>query len=143
MARISQILAERELYFVEKDQTVWEVVSKMAALHVGAILVLDQGELSGIFSERDLLTRVVLEGRDPRSVRIADVMTPDPKTIEDTATAEEAIEIMHQHQCRHLPVVRDGRVTKLVSMRDLMYFDLERKTEEIQHMRDYIHGAAH
>lgn len=142
MARLSQILSERELYFVEKDQTVWEVARKMADLHVGAILVLDNGELCGIFSERDLLARVVVEGWDPHTVRVADVMTPNPKAIEESATADEAMEIMHQHNCRHLPVLCNGKVVKMVSMRDLMYFDLDRKAEEIRHMRDYIHGAA-
>ena len=142
MARISQILSDRELYSVEKDETVLEVTSKMAALHVGAILVLENGELRGIFSERDLLSRVVVGGRDPRTVRAEEVMTRDPMTIDESTTADEAIEIMHTHSCRHLPVLRNGRVVKMVSMRDLMYFDLDRKTEEIRHMRDYIHGAA-
>lgn len=49
---------------------------------------------------------------------------------------------MQQHNCRHLPLVRNGKVVQMISMRDLMYFDLERKSEEIRHMRDYIHGAA-
>ena len=142
MARISQILSDRELYSVEKDETVLEVASKMAALHVGAILVLENGELCGIFSERDLLSRVVAAGLDPRTIRVEEVMTRHPMTIDESATADEAIEIMHTHSCRHLPALRDGRVVKLVSMRDLMYFDLDRKTEEIRHMRDYIHGAA-
>jgi CBS domain-containing protein len=142
MARISQILSDRELYFVDKNQTVWEVASRMHALNVGAILVLENGELCGIFSERDLLARIVLEGRDPRAVRVGDVMTRNPKAVEDSATAEEAMEIMHQHTCRHLPVLRDGKVVKMVSMRDLMYFDLDRKADEIRHMREYIHGAA-
>lgn len=142
MARISQILSDRELYFVEKDQTVWEVASKMHSLNVGAILVLENGELRGIFSERDLLARIVLEGRDPRTVRVGDVMTRNPKSVEDSATADEAMEIMHRHNCRHLPILRDGKVVKMVSMRDLMYFDLDRKAEEIRHMRQYIHGAA-
>jgi signal-transduction protein with cAMP-binding, CBS, and nucleotidyltransferase domain len=142
MARISQILADRELFSVEKHQTVWEVAAKMADLRVGAILVLENGELCGIFSERDLLRRVVVEGRDPRTVQVGEVMTLNPTAIDDSATADEAMEVMHTHRCRHLPVLRDGQVVKLVSMRDLMYFDLERKAEEIRHMRDYIQSAA-
>ncbi len=142
MARLSQILSDHDLYCVEKDQTVWDVACKMADLHVGAILVLCNGELAGIFSERDLLARVVVEGLDPRTVRVGDVMTPHPRVIDDSATADEAMEIMHRHNCRHLPVLCDGRIVKMVSMRDLMYFDLDRKAEEIRHMRNYIQGAA-
>lgn len=142
MARISQILSDRELYHVEPSQTVLDVAAKMAELRVGAILVLEDGALRGIFSERDLLRRVLVDGRDPRTVTVAEVMTASPATVNESATADEAMEIMHQHGCRHLPVMRNGRVVQLVSMRDLMYFDLERKAEEIRHMRDYIHGAA-
>jgi CBS domain-containing protein len=142
MARISQILTDRELYHVEPSQTVLEVASRMADLHVGAILVLEDGALRGIFSERDLLCRVLVNGLDPRTIRVSEVMTTSPATVEEAATSDEAMEIMHEHGCRHLPVLRDGRVVQLVSMRDLMYFDLERKVEEIRHMRDYINGAA-
>jgi signal-transduction protein with cAMP-binding, CBS, and nucleotidyltransferase domain len=142
MARISQILSDRELYSVEPEQTVLEVTIKMAALNVGAILVLQDGQLRGIFSERDLLKRVLADGHDPRSVRVSEVMTRSPATVDESAAEEDAMEIMHQHDCRHLPVLRSGEVVQLVSMRDLMYFDLARKAEEIRHMRDYINGAA-
>lgn len=142
MARISQILSDRELYFVERDQSVHEVALKMVDLRVGAILVLEDGELCGVFSERDLLSRVVAEGRDPRTVRVGEVMTANPTAVEESATAEEAMEVMHRNSCRHLPVLRNGKVVKMVSMRDLMYYDLDRKAEEIRHMRQYIHGAS-
>jgi len=142
MARISQILSDRKLYFVERNQTVWGVAAQMAELRVGAILVLEDGKLCGVFSERDVVLRVVLEGRDPRAVTVGEVMTPNPAAVDESATADEAMEVMHQHNCRHLPVLRDGRVVKMVSMRDLMYYDLDRKAEEIRHMRDYIQSAA-
>jgi signal-transduction protein with cAMP-binding, CBS, and nucleotidyltransferase domain len=104
--------------------------------------VLEDGELCGVFSERDLLSRVVAEGRDPRTVRVGEVMTANPMAVEESATAEEAMEVMHRNSCRHLPVLRNGKVVKMVSMRDLMYYDLDRKAEEIRHMRQYIHGAS-
>jgi signal-transduction protein with cAMP-binding, CBS, and nucleotidyltransferase domain len=142
MARISQILAERSLYSVERRQTVFEVANHMAALHVGAILVLEDGCLCGIFSERDLMLRVVLAGRDPRTVPVGEVMTPNPATVDESAPAEEAMAILHQHNCRHLPVLRQGQVSGMISMRDLMYYDLDRKAEEIRHMREYIQRAS-
>lgn len=142
MARISQILADRNLYSVERSQTVFEVANRMAALHVGAILVLESGSLCGIFSERDLMLRVVLAGRDPRTVPVGEVMTPNPTSVDESAPAEEAMEIMHQNNCRHLPVLRQGQVAGMISMRDLMYYDLDRKAEEIRHMREYIQRAS-
>ncbi len=141
MQTLSSILSEREMYSVEESQSVAEVVRRMAALHVGAILVLGNGELRGIFSERDLMTRVVVEGRDAGHTRVGEVMTTDLATIDEQATVPQAMESMRRIGCRHLPVLRNGRVTGMVSMRDLMGVELARKTEEIEHMRAYIHGT--
>jgi CBS domain-containing protein len=140
MARVLDILANRDLYYVEPRQTVADVAKRMAELHVGAILVMDSGELKGIFSERDFLVRVVVERRDPDATTVGDVMTIHVVTIDETAGMEDAMETMRIHNCRHLPVMREGQVVNLLSMRDLMNFALEQKTEELHHMRAYIHG---
>jgi len=97
--------------------------------------------LRGIFSERDLMRRVVLEHRDPEITRVTDVMSTNVRTIDESATLEEAMQAMTTHGCRHLPVLRGGRVVAFLSMRDLMHFELASKTEEIHHMRAYIHGT--
>ena len=143
MQRLHQILRNRDLYYVDAHQTVLEVTQRMAEFRVGAILVLERGELRGIFSERDLMTRVVVPGLDPARVMVDEVMTTNPVTIDETATAEEAVSRMQQCSCRHLPVLRLGEaVVGLISMRDLMALELEEREEEIQHMRAYISGAA-
>jgi CBS domain-containing protein len=113
----------------------------MAELHVGAILVMQDGELRGLFSERDFLVRVVVGGRDPNATAVSEVMTANVFTIDQSATMEEAMEIMRIHNCRHLPVTCEGGVVGFLSMRDLMNFALEQKTEELHHMRAYIHGT--
>lgn len=142
MLRLSDILHEREMFSVEQDETVADVARKMAALRIGAILVLDRGHLRGIFSERDLMTRVVVEQRNPASTRVKEVMTSQLATVEDLATVEEAVEMMHRYKCRHLPVLRGGEAIGLISMRDLTSLELEQRAEEIAHMKAYIHGAA-
>jgi CBS domain-containing protein len=114
----------------------------MAELHVGAILVLNRGSLRGLFSERDLMRRVVLERLDPERTPVSDVMSRDLATIDEQASIEDAMEMMRRCNCRHLPVLRDGRVVAFLSMRDVMNYELERKTEELHHMRAYIHGSA-
>jgi CBS domain-containing protein len=121
--------------------TVAEVAHRMAELHVGAILVMDGGELKGIFSERDFLVRVVVGGRDPTATTVSEVMTTNVFAIDAAVGMEEAMETMRLHNCRHLPVTDKGRVVAFLSMRDLMNFALEQKTEELHHMRAYIHGA--
>jgi CBS domain-containing protein len=140
--RLSDILQQREMFSVEQDETVAGVARKMAALRIGAILVLDRGRLRGIFSERDLMTRVVVEDRNPASTLVKEVMTSELATIEDRATVEDAVELMHRFKCRHLPVLCDGEVTGIISMRDLTSLELEERAEEIAHMKAYIHGAA-
>jgi CBS domain-containing protein len=142
MSRVRDIVPERDLFYVEETDTVAAAARHMAELQVGAIVVLDQGVLRGIFSERDLMKRVVLEGLDPAQTRVASVMSTDIVTIDETASLEDAMEAMQNHNCRHLPVTRNGRVVGFLSMRDVMHHELTRKTEELHHMRAYIsHGA--
>jgi CBS domain-containing protein len=135
-------MQERDLFHVEEHQTVADVARRMAELHVGAILVLKGSELRGLFSERDLMKRVVLERLDPATARVRDVMTTDLVTIDEMAELDHAMEAMQAHNCRHLPVTHGSHVTGLLSMRDVMNFELARKTEELHHMRAYIHGSA-
>ena len=142
MSRVRDILHQRDLFSVEETQSVSQVARRMAELHVGAILVVQDGELKGVFSERDLLTRVVLEALDANTTPVARVMSTNISTVDESATLEEAMEAMKTHGCRHLPVMRENKVVGFLSMRDLMNHELAHKTEELHHMRAYIHGSA-
>ena len=142
MSGVRDILQNRELFHVEENDTVASVVRRMAEIRVGAILVLEGEQLRGVFSERDLMQRVVLERLDPELTAVKDVMSTDIATIDETASLEEAMEAMHAHNCRHLPVTRGTRVVAFLSMRDLMKHELARKTEELHHMQEYIRGAS-
>jgi CBS domain-containing protein len=142
MSSVRDIVHGRELYSVEEGSSVAEVVRRMAELHVGAILVMKGEHLRGIFSERDLMKRVVLDRMDPDRTRVEEVMSTVVVTVDELAPIEEAMERMQSHNCRHLPVTRGSRVIAFLSMRDLMNYELARKTEELHHMRAYIHGTA-
>jgi CBS domain-containing protein len=139
---VRDLVGNRVLFSVHENESVAAVARQMADYHVGAILVMNRGELRGVFSERDIMHRVVLQKLDPDSTPVHSVMSTNLETIEDSASVEQAMEAMHRHNCRHLPVTRDGQVTGFLSMRDLMDFLLARQTEELSHMRAYIHGAA-
>jgi len=141
MSRVVDIVQDRELYYAEEHQTVAAVARKMAGLHVGAILILSGQQLRGVFSERDLMKRVVLEKLDPEQTLVGSVMSTDISTVDESATLEDAMEAMQQHNCRHLPVTRGGNVVSFLSMRDLMNYELARKTEELHHMRAYINSS--
>lgn len=142
MSRVKDIIRDRELFVVEESQTVAEVVRRMAEIKVGAILVLRDGKLRGVFSERDLMVRVVLAGLDPSATRVGEVMSTDIVTVSEADTPDEAMQRMRAHNCRHLPVLRGPEPVGFLSMRDLMNFELQRKTEELHHMRAYIHGTS-
>src|SRR4051812_25352782 len=128
MVRIQDILCGRSLFSVCENQSVAEVARHMGELHVGAILVLDGDQLCGVFSERDLMTRVVVEGRNPETTPVRVVMTTNLATVDESATLDDALECMNQHKCRHLPVMSGGLAVGFISMRDLMTFELDRKT---------------
>ena len=142
MSRVRDIIDGRDLFSVDETDTVAAVAHRMAELHVGAILVLNGDELRGLFSERDLMKRVVLERLNPETTPVSEVMTTDLVTVDELASIEDAMELMHSHSCRHLPVTRGSSVVGFLSMRDLMHYELTRKTEELHHMRAYIHGSA-
>ncbi|HWC98506.1 MAG TPA: CBS domain-containing protein [Candidatus Sulfopaludibacter sp.] len=141
MSSVRDIVRDRDLYQVGEFDTVAQVARRMAELHVGAILVLNEEALRGVFSERDLMKRVVLENKDPATTAVRTVMTVDVVSVDELASLDDAMELMQSHNCRHLPVTRGSHVVGFLSMRDLMNFELARKTEELHHMRAYIHGT--
>jgi len=142
MSLVRDIVQDRQLFYVEEGSSVAEVARQMAELHVGAILVLSEEQLRGVFSERDLMKRVVLERLDPERTPVEAVMSTEVVTVDEAASLEEAMELMQANNCRHLPVTCGPRVVSFLSMRDLMNYELARKTEELHHMRAYIHGSS-
>jgi CBS domain-containing protein len=114
------------------DETVQAAVARMAAEACGSILVCEHERVRGIFTERDLVARVVAPGLDPASTRLGQVMTPDPDTIESTETAREAIRRMDEFGYRHLPVTERGRIVGVLSLRDLPIETLARMQPELE-----------
>ncbi len=141
MPQLKDILHGRTLFSAEAGQTVAEVAARMAALNVGAVPVIENGELRGVFSERDLMRRVVVGGRDPQRTLVGEVMSTSLTKADEQNTTEEAMELMRRCGCRHLPVMRASEVVGFISMRDLMLGELEQKAEEIRHMRNYIQSV--
>jgi CBS domain-containing protein len=138
MATIRDLISNRTIHYIQPGQTVFEAASYMVDCNVGAVPVLDDTKLVGVFSERDIMRRVVTEGRDPLTTRIADVMSTDLRTVGPGASSEEAMCVMQDHGVRHLPVC-DGRVlVGFLSLRDLLRCHLDEKSNEADSMRAYI-----
>jgi CBS domain-containing protein len=122
---IRSIMERRKFLTVPPTTTVRAASEMMASEGVGAVLVVENDRLVGIFSERDAVFRVIARGLDPAATPLAQVMTPEPKTIKPNNTFGHAMTLMHENGFRHLPVVEDGRPIGIVSARSALDPDLE------------------
>jgi signal-transduction protein with cAMP-binding, CBS, and nucleotidyltransferase domain len=139
--RICDLIKSQETYQAELGDSVLQTVQAMVDRNIGAVPVTHNGKLVGIFSERDLMKRVVGEGRDPGSTCMAEVMTDDPLTISMNEELENCMVLMRRHNFRHLPVCHNGQLIGMVSMRDVLLHDLDEKDDEVRMMRAYIHST--
>lgn len=139
--RICDLIKDQDTYQAELGHTVLETVRAMVDRNIGAVPVIHAGELVGIFSERDLMRRVVAEGRDPRTTCMAEVMTEDPLAVGTGEDLETCMALMRRHGFRHLPVCHEGQLVGMVSLRDILLHDLDEKDDEVRMMRAYIHST--
>ncbi len=139
MITIRRVVCDREPYFVRETATALDAAEYMATRNIGAVCVLDGADkLCGIFSERDLLNRVVVRKLDPASVPIRDVMS-EPRAVIDCAdTPHEALERMERVGSRHLPVVDGDKFIGMLSMRDIMRVEISEQGAELQLLHEYI-----
>jgi CBS domain-containing protein len=138
---ICDLLKNQVPIFAEAHQTVLEVASMMVEHNIGAVPVLQEGQLTGIFSERDLMSRVVVGGKDPARTLVSQVMTEDPLTIAPNDPLETCLTLMKRHGFRHLPVCAGGELKGVVSLRDVLLHDLDEKDDEVRMMRAYLHST--
>jgi CBS domain-containing protein len=141
MHSLSQVLQTRGLVVARPGESVLRLSRRMSDGNVGAAVVLDEGRLVGIFSERDLMTRVVVVGRDAATTPVSAVMTREVVTADIADPTREAEAKMRRYGCRHLPVCRGADVVGMLSMRDLLRDELKEQGEEIRELRAYLHQA--
>ncbi len=118
---VKDLIAEHRVLHLPARSTVREAAEFLAMMHMGAIPIMSDGALEGIFTERDALVRVLAAGLDPGSTLIADVMTREALTVNLETPACQAAQTMLENNIRHLPVLDGGRVIGIVSLRDLVY----------------------
>jgi CBS domain-containing protein len=139
MMLIRHVIRNREPYSISASTTVQEAAEFMAARNVGAVCIVDDsGKLLGVFSERDVLRRVVVQHRDPADVRVGDVLSELRAVINCDETPHQALERMELIGTRHLPVVDGDRWVGMLSMRDLMRVELSEQGDEIKLLHEYI-----
>ncbi len=134
---VRSVMQRRKVLKAPPQTLVSKAAKLMATKNVGAVMVVDEERLVGIFTERDIVVRVVAPGLDARTTRLADVMTAKPHTVDPDQPFGYALFVMYEKGFRHLPVVEDGRPIGIVSSRSAMDPDLEEFISEAQR-REYF-----
>ncbi|HHI68576.1 MAG TPA: CBS domain-containing protein [Planctomycetes bacterium] len=140
--KLNVLLEEKggRVHQVAPEETVLEAVHLMNERKVGALLVTREGRLEGIFTERDVLCRVVAEGKDPGKTRVKDVMTRQVVVVPPQCTVEEAMEVVTGKRCRHLPVMEGEELLGLISIGDLTRWATRSQKNELESLVRYIRG---
>jgi CBS domain-containing protein len=133
--RIREVMRKRKLLTARPETTVAAAARRMARRGVGAVLVVEDGRLAGIFTERDAVYRVIAEGLDPGTTTLAQVMTASPETASPDDTFGHALLVMQERGFRHMPVVVEGAPVGIVSARNALDPDLEEFTFESERRR--------
>ena len=132
-------IARTPLVTVNPHSTVMDAVRTMDRESIGAVAVVEGNILVGIFSERDLMLRVVLEKHDPERTRVQEVMTSPVSTIRRDSTADDALKLMLEKHIRHLPIVdRDGKLAGMISMRNILQDRVEELTVQLDSLEAYF-----
>ena len=127
------------LVTVSAEATVMDAVRTMHEERIGAVAVVADNRPTGMFSERDLMNRVVLERLDPDKTRVGDVMTSPVVTIPRAATADDALKVMLEKHIRHLPVINtDGQLAGMISIRSLLHEKVEELTDQLDSLEAYF-----
>jgi CBS domain-containing protein len=123
--RIRNMMELEKMLTASSQTSVGDAAQLMASAGVGAVMVVDSERLVGIFTERDAVFRVIAPGLEPRTTSLADVMTPSPVTVDPERSFGFALQLMHEHGFRHVPVVENDRPVGIVSARDALDPEME------------------
>jgi len=140
MKPVSELLKNREgtLWHVRPDDTVFGALELLAQYEVGALVVMEGGRLAGIISERDYTRKIALQGRNSKETRVSDIMTRNVITVSPRSGTRECMALMSERKIRHLPVVDDGTVLGMISIRDIMDDIIATHEQTIAQLETYI-----
>ena len=143
MKTLREIMRAGFIFALQRTASVAEAAQMMETHNVGIVAVLEGERLVGVFSERDVVRRVLNHGRDPLQTPVAEAMTTNIIVATPDEDYQAAMRKMDQANIRHLPVVEGDRMVSMLSIRDLMRVDLARLTEEIRYLHEYIYQVPH
>ena len=142
MQTVSQLLLGKgsQIYSVAPTDSVLRAIEIMATRHIGALLVMNQGTLAGIISERDYARKVILKNRSSHDTPVSEIMTAPATTVGPKDTVHHCMQVMTEGRFRHLPVVEFGRVGGMLSIGDLVKAVMEEQSAQIEQLERYIAG---
>lgn len=143
MGAVSNLLDSKgyDVLTVRPDQPVHEALENMAKVSAGTSVVMDGGEVVGIFSERDVIRKVVLQGKDIDSVHVQDIMSSSLTTVSPESSLDQCMKLMTDKRIRHLPVLRDKQLCGIVSIGDVVKYLIVEKDFKIKNLESYISGV--
>lgn len=131
----------RALWSIAPEATVFEAIKLMAEKNIGSLLILQDGRLAGLFTERDYARKIILHGKSSKETRIEEVLTSPVVTVKPNDSIEDCMKAMTEHRVRHLPVLDKGTVVGIVSIGDLVNWIISAQDAQIAQMEQYIAGG--
>lgn len=143
-SRLNAILQDKghTIHTVSPETTVYDAAKKMNELGVGALIVLDNKNLVGIISERDIIRKLIGCNCEVGKAIVVDIMTKDPLTVSPSMTVTEAMQLVTEKRFRHLPVLEEGKLIGVISIGDLTRWAMLAQRNEITSLTNYIHGES-
>jgi len=140
VAHILKSKPDQSIFTIAPTASVFEAISLMAGKSIGALLVLADGQMIGIVTERDYARKVAVMGRSSRDTPVKDIMSTSVKYVQPEQTSEECMKLMTEHRLRHLPVMTGGKLIGLISIGDLVKDIISEQKILIEQLEQYIHG---
>ena len=143
MDKVLDILEKKgsEFYYVHPENTIFEALQKMAENDIGAVMVIDNGDLVGMFTERDYARKIILHGHTSKETKVGDFMTKSIYSVHPETSITDCMEVMTTKRVRHLPVIKQEKILGLISIGDVVNYVIQQKDSTIKHLENYIHGS--
>jgi CBS domain-containing protein len=143
MDKVRDILQRKgsEYYYVQPDNSVFEALQTMAEKEIGAVMVLENGNLAGMFTERDYARKIVLHGHTSREAKVGDFMTKALFTVSPETSINDCMGVMTTKRIRHLPVMERNRIVGLISIGDVVNSVIRQQGDTIKDLENYIYGG--